>query len=308
MLQICQSHKFISNRTLGQIYFMARLLLLALSVLSSILMSGQPVDTDTYLRNGEKVPQVLLLGTFHFGFPGLDTHKTKDEYKLDILSDQRQEELHELLDYIKRFNPTKIMIEAGRNTGYLMHRMRRWKRGEEKLGRRESDQLAIRLADELGLDTIYGVNASSLLWDMENSKDSLAFRDIMKSIFADRPEKSNGFDERYMSWYDEVDRFTYESRLLDFFKYSNSDFNVERMHGHYVLNDGYDDYNNMDGWFLLEWYSRNLRILKNIQRIETSKDDRILVLFGLGHIGILKQQFESLPEYELVKFSDLEDH
>ena len=271
-------------------------------------ISAQTLDPDQYILKGDKVPQVLLVGTFHFNYPGLDSHKTKEKYKLDILSDQRQEELRELIDYIKKFKPTKIMIEAGRNTGYLMNRMRRWKKGEEKLGRRESDQLAIRLADEMSLDTIYGIDAVPLLREMFQSKDSTAFERFFADIFEDREEKENEFEKRYWDWYDVDDQLTYEMRLLDYFKFQNSDKVIERMHGHYMLDDKYDDYNSMDGWLLLNWYSRNLRIVKNIHRIETQEDDRIMILFGSGHLAILKQQLEATPEYELVKFGDLESY
>ena len=198
------------------------------------------------------------------------------------------------------------MIETGSNTGYVMNRMRRWQNGEEKLGRREEDQIAIRLAHELQLDTIYGIDAPSLMSDMFYSKDSTLFQNYFADILEDRPDKTNVVDDRYWDWYEADDRLTYEMRLLDYIKHQNTDKVIERMHGHYVLNDHYDDYNKMDGWLLLNWYSRNLRIIKNLQRIETHPDDRIMVLFGAGHMAILKQQLEATPEYELVKFGDLE--
>ena len=274
----------------------------------SIALICQNMDPDQYLKKGEQVPQVLLLGTFHFGYPGLDSHKTKEAYKLDILSSQRQEELRELLDYIKKYDPTKIMIEAGSNTGYLMNRLRRWKKGEEQLGRRESDQIGIRLMDELQLDTIYGIDAPSLMTEMMQSKDSTCFKNYFSYLFDDREEKKNLFEDRYWAWYEMGDQRAYEMKLLDYFKSMNTDKTIERMHGHYILNDHYDDYNSMDGWFLLNWYSRNLRVIKNLQKIDSQPDDRILVLFGAGHIAILKQQLEASPEYELVKFSDLEGY
>ena len=115
------------------------------------------------------------------------------------------------------------------------------------------------------------------------------------------------YDSRYWDWYDEKDKMAYQMPLLDYFKLANTEKNIKRGHGHYIINDGYDDYHNMDGWFLLNWYSRNLRIFKNIQSIETDASDRILVLFGGGHMGILMQQFEATPEYELVMFNDLKD-
>lgn len=279
-----------------------------ISVLLSFLISmgwAQVRDVDKYLQGEDEVPKVLLVGTFHFGYPGNDGHKTLPQYRLDILSPQRQEELTELREYIKKFKPTKIMIEAGRNTGYLMHRMRMWQNGKEKLRRNESDQLGIRLVHELKLDTIYGIDAMGLSSEISRSKDSTAFNELFSKIFEDREERANKFDDRYWDWYDIDDRLTYEMHLLDYFKYQNSDKVIDRMHGHYVLDDKYDDYNSMDGWLLLNWYSRNLRIFKNMQRIETNGDDRILVIFGSGHISILKHQIEASPEYDLIKFGDL---
>ncbi len=42
--------------------------------------------------------------------------------------------------------------------------------------------------------------------------------------------------------------------------------------------------------------------------IEQTLADRIMILFGSGHLAILKQQLEATPEYELVKFGDLEGY
>ena len=53
----------------------------------------------------------------------------------------------------------------------------------------------------------------------------------------------------------------------------------------------------------MHWYARNLRIFRNIQAIATEPDDRIMVIFGAGHLGILRQQLESYPGMELVEFS-----
>ena len=46
-------------------------------------------------------------------------------------------------------------------------------------------------------------------------------------------------------------------------------------------------------------------MMKKIQMVETTPEDRIMVLVGAGHSSILRQQFESTPEYELVEFGEL---
>lgn len=54
------------------------------------------------------------------------------------------------------------------------------------------------------------------------------------------------------------------------------------------------------GW----WFNRNLRILRNIQKINAKPTDRILVIFGAGHMNLLNLLFDSSPEYKLVKVND----
>ena len=80
---------------------------------------------DFMPSNGKNRAEVLLVGSFHFGYPGQDAHKTSEEDKIDILSEEKQKEVQELSDYIARFKPTKIMVETGANTGYLMRRYER---------------------------------------------------------------------------------------------------------------------------------------------------------------------------------------
>ena len=54
------------------------------------------------------------------------------------------------------------------------------------------------------------------------------------------------------------------------------------------------------GW----WFNRNLRIFRNIQKIHTTTKDRILVIFGAGHMNLLNSFFEASPEYKLLKVND----
>lgn len=50
-----------------------------------------------------------------------------------------------------------------------------------------------------------------------------------------------------------------------------------------------------------DWYSRNLKIFSNVMRLTNSKDDRILVLIGSGHVKMLQQFAADSGEYSLEK-------
>ncbi len=264
-------------------------------------------NPDFFLRKGEQVPKVLLVGSFHFNYPGLDAHKTAEEDKINIYSKKKQKELQELLNYISKFRPTKIMVEAGKNTGYLHKNYNRYKKGEQKLHASETSQIGMRLVERFNLDTIYGVDAPSLLFELHQQKDSLAKLTYIDTIF--KRHYFGGEDEiskRYSEYYSYRNEISVKNTLLETFKYMNSNKVLNRGFGAYIAGGQFTS-KEMEGPDALSmlWLNRNLRIFRNIQKIEHSKNDRILVIFGSGHIPILKWLFECTPEFELVKFNKL---
>jgi len=259
------------------------------------------LDPDTFLL-AKKRPGVLLVGAFHFAYYNFDAHKTEKDKQVDILSPQKQKEVEELLSYVSKFKPTKVVVEADANTGYLMARYRRWKKGERPLGKDEIEQLGFRLIDRLRLDTIYGCNDGTLSWDLYNTKDSLQLRPLLDSIYS-------GWDFTtpavYKKLYAYEDSMLLRTSLLDYFKWRNSDKVQDRSFGYYLMEDfTLGDTRGADA-LSMHWYNRNLRIYRHIQQITASPDDRILVIYGAGHIDILRHLFECSPEYRLVKFNDV---
>jgi hypothetical protein len=269
--------------------------------------SEKYLDPDHFLIGDNKVPKVLLVGSFHFRYPGLDAHKTKEEDRVNIFSPRRQAELKELLDYIAQFKPTKIVVESGPNTGYLLQRYRDWKSGERQLGASETEQIAIRLLDRFGLDTLYGADAFHVLGDLYRSRDTTLPKGYVERI-AER-HYFGGDDElskRYDAYYEYDDRMTVKNTLLETFMYMNSDKALDRGFGAYITGGQFvSEENEGPDALSMFWFNRNLRIFRNIQRIGYTEDDRILVLFGAGHIAILKYLFECTPEYELIEFEKL---
>lgn len=56
--------------------------------------------------------EILVMGVFHFNYPNLDGHKTPDSLRVDMLSEQRQQEIAEVISSLKKFKPTKIAVEV----------------------------------------------------------------------------------------------------------------------------------------------------------------------------------------------------
>jgi hypothetical protein len=283
-------------------------LLMMLSVAVSFGQTVKPIDPDEILLNGKKLPKVLLVGSWHFQYPGLDAHVTNEENRINIYSDRRQKELQELLDYLAIFKPTKILVESGPITGYIKYNYTEWKAGRENLMANERSQIGMRLVEMFKLDTIYGVDDWPLI--MELHYDSLLTNiPYLDSIYKRHYFGGNdSIQKRYTEFYRYEEKFQLNNTLLESFKFLNSDKVLNRYFGAYIAGGQFvsDEKEGPDALSMF-WFNRNLRIFRNIQRIETNEDDRILILFGAGHIPILKWFLECSPEYELVKFNELQN-
>jgi pheromone shutdown protein TraB len=56
---------------------------------------------------------------------------------------------------------------------------------------------------------------------------------------------------------------------------------------------------------LAAWYQRNIRIYHNIVKLVDSPNDRILVIYGAGHLGWLQQDIANDATVKLRKLDDL---
>ncbi len=271
-----------------------------------LIAQGTMPDTDSILIGNDRLPHVLLLGTFHFGYPDLDKHVTAKDDRVDVLSPQRQRELQELLGVVMRFKPNKVCVET--KGGWITQEYRRYRSDGTALRRDEMQQIGFRVAELAGLDTLYAVDAFPLVMDLYNSPDSTRYLPWLDSLY--KGWDFGGDDEiseRYTAWYHATDAAKKYNSLLRIFLAMNDDHALDRGYGGYL--NGYFKLPGHRGADVhaIHWYSRNLRIFRNIQDITTSPEDRILVLFGAGHMGILKHLFQSTPEYRLVRLADLVD-
>lgn len=262
-------------------------------------------DPDDILVQGEKTPEILLVGSFHFAYYGLDAHVTKEEDKVDVLHPDKQAEVRELVDYISQFKPNKIAVEGGRNSGYILRRYEDYLEDSTTLIANEIDQIAFRLMKQFELDTLYGVNSYGISRDLYNHPDSLVLRPIIDSIYQDWDFRSEDeMSQRYSAMYEEEDKLNNQHTILEYFRHMNADKSIDRGWGAYLVGDFKNgSYEGSDA-LAMHWYARNLRILRNIQNI-TEEGDRILVIFGAGHMTILKYLFQCSPEYRLVKFNEI---
>ncbi|GER59663.1 DUF5694 domain-containing protein [Patiriisocius marinus] len=244
--------------------------------------------------------KVLVVGTFHMNYPGLDDHKTTDSDKIDVLKEPKKSELTELVEYIKKFKPTKIAVEAGTDRN-ITEQLQQYKAGTLKVSRNETQQIGIRIAAELHLDSLYAVDDNPLSEEWYK-KDSISLNKMIGNIDWELTDK---FDSLYAKWYNYNDKSTVNTKLLKHFKYINSEESHQYGYGHYLTNWFKTEGKGGADFLSIWWYNRNLRIFRNIQDITNNPEERIMVLMGNGHAAVLRQLFEASPEYEFIEFDSL---
>lgn len=247
----------------------------------------------------QKTP-VLVVGTFHFDYPGLDAHKTADNDKIDVLKEPKKTEITELVNYIKQFKPTKIAIEAFPGW-HATEKLRQYKSGEFRNKRDERFQLGMRLAAEMNLDTLYSIDQEAMEEDLSRMDANYT-----KRLFKDFDFQSNDpYETMFKQWYSYEDKLPARMNLLAYFKRINSRNAHQLGYGAYLVGDFKLADNRGADILSVWWYNRNLRIFRQLQRITEPGRDRILVIFGNGHACILRQLLECSPEYQFVSFDSL---
>ncbi len=254
---------------------------------------------STGFAQPQKKTEVLTLGSFHFAFRNLDLLKTSIEDQIDVLDAKYQKEIEDIVARIAKFRPTIIAIERdpGKQAKYDSL-YNQYLSGKYNLGRDEAEQIGFRIAKIMKLKTLYCVNdwgrdyevLDSVLWgkdSLENKKFMDYFNkcaDTVKQYFPKPIFKTKGIRAELMQKNDRnniksdmgtylIGIFKYETKANDFF---GPDF--------------------VTGW----WFNRNLRIFRNIQKINAKSTDRILVIFGAGHMTLLNSFFDASPEYKLL--------
>lgn len=250
--------------------------------------------------SSEPKSEVLVLGTIHFDYPNLDAIKTSEEDQLDVLSEEKQEELTELINYIKRFQPTKIAIEAW-DSFKATEKLKRYKQGEYRNERSERYQLGMRLATELDLDTLYSIDTEPMIADLAKL-DSIYVTKLMK----DYDFKSNDpVHQLSTEYFKVINKLPAKMNLLKYFQKLNSREHHQYVLGSYLTGDFKLDRHRGADVLSVWWYNRNLRLFRELQEIDTEKNEKILVIFGIDHAAILRHLIESSPEFKFIEFSNL---
>lgn len=235
------------------------------------------VDKDAKVK-----PTITILGSYHMGSQGQNIVKPKVS---DITSPERQKQIAELIEKLKKFKPTKIALEIDtEDEAKTQELYDKYLAGSYQLSKNETNQIGFRLAKELGHKKVYCVDWGIFPDDESYNYEKFAAKDaeldkFLKGVYRKLKEEIDREAEQLL-----------KLPVVDQLILINQPARMDRDHARYFdfirLNRG----NEYAGANYFSWiYGRNLKIFANIIRITDSPRDRVLVVYGAGHGKLLNQ-------------------
>lgn len=236
--------------------------------------------------------QVMILGVYHFDNPNLDAVKTNFP---DHLSEEKQQQIAEVLDLLAKFKPIKIAVEVPPEQTIVQENYQAYLRGEHTLRANETEQIGFRLAKRLGHKQIY-------LADHRLGMD-------MNSVIAAAQETGNkNFLKSLQTVIKEVEemqtrhgRITVREALMEL---NQPDWQHKTRDLYLQLSRVRSKSNYVGADVLADWYRRNFRIFTNLSGVIQSPEDRVLVIFGQSHAPYLREAVSSSRDMQLVEPND----
>lgn len=238
-------------------------------------------------------PTILLLGTVHLANPDNgDAFKAKVE---GLQTERRQLELKEVIHRLKEYKPTKIAVESKmERQEQLKEEYLEFLDGSFTLTDSEIHQIGFRLAERMELPELHAIDwnerrsegVNPWEWAEKHQPELLAeIEALVKGMMEDFNEKySHSTIRETLLWLNSSDYTTKDQELYMKMALIGNDENPAGIQ-----------------WLSDYWVYRNLRIYKNIVKLAETSDDRILVLYGVGHLSLLSRYIEESGLFTIEK-------
>jgi len=237
--------------------------------------------------------EVLVLGVYHMANPGRDVFNTQAD---DVFAPGRQAEIAEVIAVLEKFRPTKIAVEARVGNDAVPGRYAAYLAGRHELTRSETEQIGFRLARQLGHETVYPVDVAG------------EFPFPRLAAYARARGRETEFETlqgEINAWVKAATAHLASHTVLETLLFMNADNRVAEDVGFYYRLAHFSEPSDWAGADLIsDWFRRNMRISSNVVRLADAPDERLLVIFGAGHLGWLRHNVASDPTVRLRKLAE----
>lgn len=241
--------------------------------------------------------KILLIGTIHFENPHTDTFELKVD---DFLSAKRQSELEDLTNLLSQTKATKVMIEKPIESQHATDSLYSlYLTDHYKMTVSEREQIGFRLAKKLKLnrinciDKFYGMTHYSLMAETAKENNQLY---LLNDLGVHAKAMIGDFDNQLK-----------KNTITEVLKYINKPEELKRnlsIYLNFMAKVGAGK-NFAGAEVVSDWYLRNLAIYSNILNQIEPSDKYVVLIFGQGHIPILKHLLENNDNFEVVELKSV---
>ncbi|MFN2567492.1 MAG: DUF5694 domain-containing protein, partial [Gemmatimonadaceae bacterium] len=202
----------------------------------------------------------------------------------------------QLMAILKKYQPTKIAVERDPGDNRISRDYADYLAGKHELTRNEIEQIGFRLAKDLGHKTVYGVDA-----DGEFPHPRL----VKFAQATGRAKELDALMGEIGAMVKAQNAYLASHTVLETLLYMNSDDRVAAHVGFYFRQAQLGEPWDWAGADLVsDWFRRNMRIYSNVVQLIDSPSERVLVVYGAGHLGWLQHAFGSNPNLRLRKLAE----
>jgi Family of unknown function (DUF5694) len=261
------------------------------------LIAGSAMAQTAAKRGPAPEPvQVMVLGTYHFGNPGLDINNMKAD---SVLTPQRQRELERVADALAKFRPTHVMVEMqSREPDLAIGEYRRFDAKMLASDANEIVQIGYRTAQRAGLTAVQGIDEQPgdgepdyFPYDkLEATAGRLGKTPLLQSLNADTT-----------AWLKDFEAAQKTSSVGQLLLRMNDPGGLQGGMDYYYSALAIGDRDDQAGADLnAMWYLRNAKIFSKLMLIAkpgAKAPARVLVVYGGGHLFWLKHFARHTPGY-----------
>jgi hypothetical protein len=243
----------------------------------------------------DKPVEVMVVGAYHFGNPGLDVHNMKVD---SVLVPKRQAELDAVARALLTFRPTRVMVEATSDApGFAYDRYTTFTPATLLEKADERVQIGFRIAKMAGLKTVEAIDEQP----SEGEPDYFPYDNLTAAAakFGQKPiiDAADAPLTASMKTF-EADQKTHSVGQL--LLRMNNAAAVKTDAGWYYKMLAIGDANNQAGADLnAMWYLRNAKIFAKLMHA-AKPGDRVILIYGGGHSYWLRHFASETPGYRFV--------
>ncbi len=242
----------------------------------------------------EPTVDVMVLGSYHFGNPGLDTNNINVD---SVLTTAKQAQLAAVADALLAFRPTKVMVEMQSDAPDLsLPAYTRFTVADLATAANEIEQIGFRVAKLAGLKTVQGIDEQPKAGEPDYYPYDKLQETAAKFGQTAMIEAANAPIKVSLAKFERDQKTQSVAQLLI---RMNSEPIQTSMVFYYDLLPVGDNDTQTGADLNAAWYLRNAKIFGKLMNA-VRPGDRVLVVYGAGHGFWLRHFAEQTPGFRSI--------